>query len=257
MQEIRHRVGRTYVRLLLASMGAVFLATAASTVVRAGQATEAASAPSVWDGVYTEEQAERGRVAFVANCAECHGIDLGGGEATALAGDTFWDDWRESTVDKLFDFASTNMPFDDLRLLAGTLSNSMYIDLVAYILSQNDLPAGDEELTPDSAVGVQIIAEDGPGELPNSTLAFVVGCLAESQDGGWQLTSGSRAVRAESAGDGTAQALTDRVYSLMFVLTPLDEYIGYKMAATGLLIGEGGIDGINVSTVDPVSETCD
>ena len=28
----------------------------------------------------------------------------------------------------------------------------------------------------------------------------------------------------------------------------LDKYVGYKMAATGALIGEGGVDGVNVTT---------
>lgn len=245
-------------RWLLVAAGVVFLATAASTLVRAGQADDASAAPSVWDGVYTEAQAERGRVAFLANCAECHGVDLEGGEGTALAGDEFWDGWRESTVDRLFDFVSTNMPFEDLGILAGTLPTSMYVDLVAFILSRNDLPVGDGELTAASTVGIQIIAEDGPGELPNSTLAYVVGCLVEGPDGGWQLVSGSRAVRTEGLGDGDPdRPLGDRVYPLMFVLTPLDEYVGHRMGATGLLVGEGGADGVNVSTVDSISETCE
>ena len=244
------------VRLLLAAAGLVFLVASASTLVQAGQAPGVA--PSVWDGVYTEAQAERGRVAFMANCAECHGSNLEGREATALVGEAFWDDWRESTVDRLFDFARTNMPFDDLGILAGTLPTSTYVDVVAFILSRNDLPTGEVELTAESTAGVQIIAEDGPGELPNSTLAYVVGCLAEGTDGGWRLVNGSRAVRAEGLGAGDAgQPLDDRVYPLMFVLTSLDEYVGYRMGAIGLLIGEGGVDGINVSTVEPLSETCE
>jgi cytochrome c5 len=242
---------------LLCAAGMAFLVASASTVVKAGQGSDAASAPTVWDGVYTDAQAERGRVAFLANCAVCHGSQLQGGEATALTGDTFWDDWRESTVDRLFDFARSNMPFDDLGLLAGTLPTSMYVDLVAFILSSNDLPAGEVELTAESTVGIQIIAEDGPGELPNSTLAYVVGCLTEGLNG-WQLTSGSRALRAEGLQGGAPdQPLGDRLYSLMFVLESLDEYVGYKMGATGLLIGEGGAEGINVSTVEPITEACE
>ena len=33
----------------------------------------AQSERTVWDGVYTEDQAERGRNAYLASCARCHG----------------------------------------------------------------------------------------------------------------------------------------------------------------------------------------
>jgi mono/diheme cytochrome c family protein len=240
-------------RTALALSGATFLMVTVGTVVRAGQ--DAAAMPTVWDGIYTEAQAERGEQYFVANCAECHGLALEGGEGSPLSGEEWWDSWRELPVDRLFEFVSTNMPFDDLGELAGTLSNQQYIDIVAHILRTNGFPAGAAELTPESADGVMIIAEDGPGELPNSTLAYVVGCLADV-DGDWVLTQGSRAVRAETVDGQPDLPLGDHEYLLEFVLLPLDDYIGYKMSATGLLIGEGGVDGINVSTVDPIGETC-
>ena len=245
--------GHTLVRTLLALAGAAFLALAGGTIVRAGQ--DAGTPPSVWDGVYTEAQADRGEGYFIANCAECHGRSLEGGEGAALSGEEWWDSWRELSVDRLFTFVSTNMPFDDLGELAGTLSNQQYIDIVAHILRTNALPAGSAELTPENAEGVMIIAEDGPGELPNSTLAYVVGCLAEAE-GAWVLTQGSQAIRAEAVDGQPDLPLGDHEYLLEFVIVPLDEYVGYKMSATGLLIGEGGADGINVSTVDPIGETC-
>ena len=45
---------------------------------------------SVWDGVYTEEQARRGEVAFVQACSNCHGRTLEGADMTpALTGGAF------------------------------------------------------------------------------------------------------------------------------------------------------------------------
>ena len=42
----------------------------------------------IWDGVYTTEQANRGKIAYVEQCASCHGLELGGGDETpALAGE--------------------------------------------------------------------------------------------------------------------------------------------------------------------------
>ncbi len=76
---------------------------------------------SVWDGVFTAAQAERGRGFYLANCAECHGGNLEGGEKQALKGDRFWADWQETTVDYMLGRISKNMPFSEDGSLAGTL----------------------------------------------------------------------------------------------------------------------------------------
>src|SRR5437667_8860092 len=46
-----------------------------------------ASASTVWDGVYTGPQADRGLAVYTKNCGACHLADLGGrGESPALKG---------------------------------------------------------------------------------------------------------------------------------------------------------------------------
>ena len=215
---------------------------------------------SVWDGVYTDAQAGRGRLLYSADCAECHGASLQGGEGPALSGEKFWMSWREQAVSDLLGHISKNMPFSEDGSLAGTLPMSTYVDIVAHILKSNDLPAGNAELTQQSAGGARIIAKDGPGELPDTTLARIVGCLQKGGSG-WRLVKASRPERVTPANQGaavnTAAPLGDREFALMFVLTRLDKYAGYKMAATGALIGEGGANGINVTTVTPVAEKCE
>jgi mono/diheme cytochrome c family protein len=232
---------------------------AAATFVAVALSAVSAQAPkptTVWDGAYTAAQAQRGTNAYSEHCSECHGSNLQGGEAPSLSGDKFWNDWRESTVDALLGFVSKNMPFDDGGALAGKLSPNMYADIVAHILNSNGLPSGTTELSATTAVGVQIIAKDGPGELPASTLARIVGCL-EKVGSNFQLVKGSRPARAGANLPPAAQVeLGDRTIALKFLLTPLDRYVGQKMAATGLLLGEGGKDGINVENVVPVSPTC-
>jgi hypothetical protein len=32
--------------------------------------------------------------------------------------------------------------------------------------------------------------------------------------------------------------------------------VGHRLSVTGLLLGEGGVDGINVSTITSVAEAC-
>ncbi|MEQ1731034.1 MAG: cytochrome c [Vicinamibacterales bacterium] len=250
------RFFRTPLQLgLFIAATSVFLATTLAAVTSASQAT--GFGPSVWDGTYSTAQAQRGSNAYSQHCAECHGAMLDGGEGPALAGDKFWTDWRESTVDALLTFISKNMPFDDGGGLAGSLTPTMYADIVAHILSSNGFPSGNADLSAASAVGVQIIRRDGPGELPASTLARVVGCL-EKVGSNFQLVKGTRPVRSDQQTTTTAATvpLGDRTYPLKFLVTPLDRYVGYRMTATGLLLGTGGRDGLNVDTVVPVTQMC-
>ena len=219
--------------------------------------TAAAQGKTVWDGVYTEQQAARGAASFASSCARCHGAEPNGGEeGRRLAGEPFWQSHRESTVDRLLDYVSKSMP----NGAPGTLSASTYADLVAFILRQNGLPPGSAELTRDSAVGVKIITKDGPGELPNGTLARMVGCVARKEGGGWVLnraTAPERIQSGEGAGkDDATRPLGDRSITLMYLLTSLESSIGHRMSVRGLLMGDGGKNGINVSTNQSLAPTC-
>jgi Cytochrome C oxidase, cbb3-type, subunit III len=214
---------------------------------------------TVWDGVFTAEQAARGNALARENCSRCHGANLDGtADGRSLTGDQFWASWTEATVGSLFDYVSRNMPYSMDGSREGSLSEATYIDIVARILDANGLPAGEAELTREVTPGIVIVPEGGPGELPASTLAQVVGCLDQSAAGQWLLRQATRPVRADSAPEPTAtMPLGSREVALMFVLTPLDRYRGYRMVARGLLIGDGGADGLNVTTVEPVAEACE
>jgi hypothetical protein len=140
----------------------------------------------------------------------------------------------------------------------GSLSADTYADLVAFILSRNDLPSGQKELNKDSAVGVQIIAKNGPGELPNGTLVRIVGCLTGKEGNAWILNSATVPERPNPAADADdpARPLGTRSYQLKFLITPLDKYVGHRLRVRGLLIGEGGRDGINVSQTESLADSC-
>jgi mono/diheme cytochrome c family protein len=247
-------------RILTMTALGLFLAAAGTAVLRAQQPAPPTNR-TVWDGVFTADQAARGRTQFAAHCVECHGGSLEGGEGPALVGDRFWNSWRESTVDALLTHVSKNMPLSDDGSAAGKLSAMTYADIVAYILSSNGFPAGQADLSAESVAGVHIIRREGPGDLPAGTLAHIVGCLEKGSGNDWVLTKATRPVRVRGAAAGAEvdreAALGDQQFALKFVLTRLDRYAGYRMAATGALIGEGGADGINVDTVTPVSPTCE
>ena len=126
--------------------------------VRAQQtASTAASSPessqSVWDGVYTEEQAKRGNALYSERCAKCHGPDLAGGEAApALAGAEFKSNWSGLPVDDLFERIKISMPQDN----PGSLSRQQTADILAFVLSRGGFPSGTIELAREAEVLKQI-----------------------------------------------------------------------------------------------------
>src|SRR4051812_34168550 len=83
---------------------------------------------SVWDGVYTTAQAQRGKALSGEECARCHSESLGGGEAApALAGDAFVERWQNAG--ELFEKIRSTMPTDS----PGRLGRQEYADILAYI----------------------------------------------------------------------------------------------------------------------------
>ena len=98
---------------------------------------------SVWDGVYTAQQAARGRDAYANLCASCHGTDLTGGEsAPPLMGGEFLANWNGLTVGDLFERIRTTMPASR----PGSVSREQNSEVLAFILSANQFPAGSAEL---------------------------------------------------------------------------------------------------------------
>lgn len=116
-------------------------------VILFGSLAVAASQKTVWDGVYTNAQAERGKASYKLYCAVCHQEDLSGGadsggRASGLKGDKIL---VRKDLNNLFGYIRVWMPQDD----RGSLNDPTCIDIVAYILQQNSFPDGAEELKAD------------------------------------------------------------------------------------------------------------
>jgi len=238
-------------RWMLRAMGVLFVGTV-STVVIAAQGAKP-TGPTVWDGVYTDAQADRATGIFSQSCERCHTLTSEG--TRPLSGDKFWEGYTQKTVGDLLNFVKTNMPNGQ----GGSLPGPTYNDLVALILKSNGFPAGKTEVTPETVANVQIIPKDGPGELPNNTLVRVVGCLAPKSGSDWTLTSATTPQRIDKTGpvpEDATRPLGDRTVTLKFVLNRLDTFVGQRMSVTGILIGAGGVNGINVATVNRVAEAC-
>ena len=120
---------------------ACFVIVAASLCALRAQAP--ADTRSVWDGVYTDEQAKRGEAVYRKECAACHGDMLTGGEsAPALTGGGFLANWNGLTLGDLFDRIRKTMP----QSTPGRLTRQQDADVLAFMLSINKFPAGKAEL---------------------------------------------------------------------------------------------------------------
>jgi hypothetical protein len=117
------------------------------------------------------------------------------------------------------------------------------------MLKSNGFPAGKTELI----TGAQIVPKDGSTELPTNALVRVVGCLARS-GADWVVTNATTPERAERP--AALESTGSRTIALKFVVTKLDSLAGSRVAVTGLLIGAGGVDGLNVTAVNRVAEKC-
>jgi len=114
----------------------------------------AQAAKSVKEGVFTAEQAKRGEALYKENCAACHGEDLAGsGPMPALAGNDFVANWK--TVGDLFEKTHTSMPAS----APGSLSEQQTSDILAFMLSKSNFPAGQTELAAKQDALMQIKIE--------------------------------------------------------------------------------------------------
>jgi S-disulfanyl-L-cysteine oxidoreductase SoxD len=109
-------------------------------------ATMAAQQRTVWEGIYSAQQAERGRAEYMKACASCHAEDLRGrSTAPSLVEESFTFLWGDMPVGALLDRIQKLMPSDR----PNSLSPDTYRDIVAYLLQANKFPAGDKEMDTD------------------------------------------------------------------------------------------------------------
>ena len=107
-------------------------------------AFEMQSALADGTGWYLPVQITKGRFEYSQKCGVCHGAQLEGGGAPALKGKQFEAQWNGKTLANLYGYIHNNMPLG----LGASIPSQEYADIVAYLLAQSGVPAGNEMLTP-------------------------------------------------------------------------------------------------------------
>jgi len=233
--------------LLVPAIGAVLSASAQQT-------------RTVWDGVYTGAQAERGQANYAVQCARCHRDDLGAYNSV-LAGPKFMDRWSEDSLLSFGDLLMRTMP----RNAPATLSKAQYSDIVSYVLQYNGFPAGARELNWDEMKTVRVQSKDGPQPVPDFALVAVVGCLSRSADGSWLVSRASEPVRTRDPKDSTSEerlALRSKPLGthLFRLLDPSGVQPsppdGQKVETKGFLIRQPAGDKLNPTSLQSLGEPC-
>jgi mono/diheme cytochrome c family protein len=134
---------RTPPQALSPPAGSAALAVPGASTV---QAAPADSHRTILDGVYTEEQSRRGEAVYFTSCVLCHKQAMTGSQIVPpLVGEAFLSRWNRRTAGDLFEWMRTSMP----PVVTSRLSHQEYADVLAFILSRNQFPAGREELVAD------------------------------------------------------------------------------------------------------------
>jgi S-disulfanyl-L-cysteine oxidoreductase SoxD len=218
---------------------------------------------TVWDGVFTAEQAARGQAIFTATCAGCHGADLTAANRPPLKGEAFLNHWMEDSLGSLLARVKS-MPTN-----AATVTDSAYADLTAFLLDANGFPRGRQELNASAIPDIWVQGKNGPAPVPNFSLVDVVACFGREPAGAWILTNGSEptrtrnpskrteseiaATRSKPLGGQTFQLLDVNYFSSSF--RP-EAHAGQKVAAKGFLIRTAADARINVTWIEVLAADC-
>jgi mono/diheme cytochrome c family protein len=216
---------------------------------------------TVWNGIYTEDQAAQGRAPYEESCSRCHGADLSGNVGTSLKGDTFIRDWGGKTLAAFYERMRTTMP----RGAPQSLSDSAYLNIVAYVLRANGFPANPTaELKLDLLQSIRVESREGPDYVPNSALVDAVGCLRQNSDKVWILANATNVTRVLEAGPPTPEILSAAALKepgkgelrLLYIVPSPDALRGHKVYSKGFLIRDPKGDSINVTFLQTLDPAC-
>ena len=236
---------------------------------------------TVWNGVYSRAQADRGQAAYQSSCMRCHAADLLGVEDNselgdfsprfAIAGPEFMERWREDRLLSLYDYLRRGMPpRNEPGAQVTPLPQSEALDIIAHMMQVNGFPPGTDDLRTSDLPRVRIEARDGPQPLPGFSFVQIVGCLTQFEPGLWQLSSAVEPVRIREMTDptdrDTSAAAEEPFGPYAFDLENLG-YVGSafspgvdegtRMLARGVLIRQPPLLRIDVRALVSLGQVCE
>ena len=134
--------------------GVVAVLAAVSAPARA-QTSTAVDSTSTLAGVYTGDQAKRGKEAYLTFCRSCHVPSIG---------NEFAKRWGGKTILDLFTYIYETMPDNNPR----SVSETDNADIISYLLQTTGMPAGSRELpvVADSLKAIRIeMKKEGPPHI--------------------------------------------------------------------------------------------
>jgi len=127
-------------------------------IVKSASAASA-SGKTNWDGVFTEQQAQRGQQVYQRACSACHLESLQGDDVSpALVGKGFLARFSGLSAHEMVQNLRASMP----QNAPDSLGDRAYIDLVSYLLKANGSKTGALELPLDVAELEKIAIVDRP-----------------------------------------------------------------------------------------------
>ena len=160
------------------------------------------------DGVYTAEQAARGKAVFESKCTGCH-------EPSRFMGDTFYEAWDGKPLKEIWDIASGTMPEDN----PGSLKQQEYGDILAYFLSLNEFKTGDTELQGNASAMAAIKVEKKKSDAAKASAKSVKAGVYSAA----QADRGQAVFRSKCASCHAPNRFTDDVFYTSFAGKPLWE----------------------------------
>jgi mono/diheme cytochrome c family protein len=213
---------------------------------------------SVWDGVYTAAQADRGRAVYASHCSRCHG-EAAATRENPLSGERFADHWEARTLADLFRSIAAMPP----GASAAEVDTADKRDAMAYVLRQNGFPEGSAELPADDEglAGIRITGKNGPAPMKTGALVKVAGCLRARAGREWELTDAAEPERTSLPAppidrEPAASTPGTRTVALLNVFPSPAAHAGHTMRAVGFLVRDATGDSVNVVSLDLVAPGC-